>query len=134
MRLSCRPATSPSRRSDPSGYGRSHACACKSPRLPARHFPRPPRRGRTSLLHSRRGGTSLLLPRRGRTSLLHRRRGGTSVLLRRRGGTSVLLLLRGWTCRLLSRRGRTSLVLPLPCSPLPGGNLSTQNSRWPWLD
>src|SRR3954463_6757523 len=113
MRLSCRPATSPSQRSDPSGYGRSHACACNSRRLPARNFPRPPRRGGTSLLHSWRGGTSLFLPRGGRTSLLHRRHGGTSVLLLPRGGT----------CRLLSQRGGTSLVLPLPCSPLPGGNL-----------
>ena len=81
MRLSCHPATSPSRRSDPSSYGRSHACACKSPRLPMRHFPKPPRRGRTSLLHSRHGGTSLLLLRRRWTSLLHQRRGGTSMLL-----------------------------------------------------
>ena len=51
MRLSCLPATSPNRRSDPSGNGRSHSCACKSPRLPARHFPRLSQRGRTSLLH-----------------------------------------------------------------------------------
>lgn len=35
------------------------------------------------------------------------------------------------TCRLVLWRGGISLILPLPCSPLPG-SISTQNSYWPW--
>ena len=49
-----RPAASSSRRSDPSGYGLSHACACKSPRLPARNFPRVARRDLPAALAVRR--------------------------------------------------------------------------------